>query len=215
MYASYRLYWLHVVKLVRVRLPEPSGRLPTALAYAECSEFRAQRCLYGLGAFALLTSAAKKGWHLPAAVGGLTPLLPWHLGQPPGTTTDQQPTELPLYYDAGDRTRFAYAIFLLNKDIEQLLHAHGLASSGPNQLLQNLYKLTSAAAAALPASQAQHAVVGGGLMHGSMPAGEGGSAVGRLLGPDDWHAAGHEDAGSSSLPSLLQQGWLGSFPARK
>jgi hypothetical protein len=58
--------------------------------------------------------------------------------------------ELPLFYEAGDRTRFAYALFLLNKDIEQLLGAHGLTSAGPSQLLQNLYKLTSAASSALP-----------------------------------------------------------------
>jgi hypothetical protein len=60
------------------------------------------------------------------------------------------PLELPLYYIAGDRTRFAYAIFLLNKDLEQLLHAHGMSSYGPNQVLANLYKLMTAAASALP-----------------------------------------------------------------
>jgi len=58
--------------------------------------------------------------------------------------------QLPLFYVAGDRTRFAYAIFLLNKDLEQLLHAHGMSSSGPNQVLANLYKLMSAAASGLP-----------------------------------------------------------------
>jgi hypothetical protein len=55
-----------------------------------------------------------------------------------------------LYYEAGDRTRFAYGIFLLNKDVEQLLAAHGLSSSGPNQLMANIYKLVTVAASALP-----------------------------------------------------------------
>lgn len=55
------------------------------------------------------------------------------------------PSDLPLHYEGWDRTRFAYAIFLLNKDVEQLLHAHGLASDGPRQVLANLYKLVLAA----------------------------------------------------------------------
>ena len=36
------------------------------------------------------------------------------------------------------------------QDIEQLLAAHGLHSTGPNQVLQNLYKLLAAAASAGP-----------------------------------------------------------------
>jgi hypothetical protein len=61
------------------------------------------------------------------------------------------PTELPLYYEGGwDRTRFVYAIYLLNKDIEQLLAAHGLSSAGSSSPLQNLYKLAVAAASAVP-----------------------------------------------------------------
>ncbi|KAK9809465.1 hypothetical protein WJX73_000217 [Symbiochloris irregularis] len=61
------------------------------------------------------------------------------------------PTEFPLYCtDPSQRTRFAYAAYLLNKDVEQLLDAHGLASVGPSALLANLYKLLSAAASGLP-----------------------------------------------------------------
>ena len=42
-----------------------------------------------------------------------------------------------------ERTRFAYAIFLLNKDIEQILNAHGLDAFGvaPHYTLSNLHKL--------------------------------------------------------------------------
>jgi len=55
----------------------------------------------------------------------------------------------PLYIDhAGverERTRFAYAVFLLNKNIEQILHAHGLdaCGSGPHYTLPNLHKFLS------------------------------------------------------------------------
>jgi hypothetical protein len=36
--------------------------------------------------------------------------------------------QLPLYDVASDRTHFAYAVLLLNKGIEQLLHADGMSS---------------------------------------------------------------------------------------
>ncbi len=41
-------------------------------------------------------------------------------------------------------------VFLLNKDVIQLLQAHGISAAGPNHLLQNLYKLLLAAQSALP-----------------------------------------------------------------
>ena len=41
-------------------------------------------------------------------------------------------------------------VFLLNKDVIQLLQAHGISAAGPNQLLHNLYKLLLAAQSALP-----------------------------------------------------------------
>ncbi len=43
------------------------------------------------------------------------------------------------------------------QDIEQLLHAHGLHSSGLNQMLQNLYKLLAAAASAAPSGSSGRA----------------------------------------------------------
>jgi len=68
-------------------------------------------------------------------------------------TADAAALQLPLYYVTGDRTRFAYAVFLLNKDIEQLLHVHGMSSQGPSQVLANLYKLITAAVSGLPQQQ--------------------------------------------------------------
>ena len=44
------------------------------------------------------------------------------------------------------------------QDIEQLLVAHGLHSTGPNQVLQNLYKLLAAAASAVPSGSSGRAV---------------------------------------------------------
>lgn len=57
--------------------------------------------------------------------------------------------KFPLYIDhvgvERERTRFAYAVFLLNKDIEQILNAHGLDAYGvaPHFTLSNLHKLLS------------------------------------------------------------------------
>lgn len=42
-------------------------------------------------------------------------------------------------------------MFLLNKDVIQLLQAHGVSAGGPNHLLHNLHKLLLAAQSALPA----------------------------------------------------------------
>ncbi|KAL8172248.1 hypothetical protein V2J09_024052 [Rumex salicifolius] len=43
-------------------------------------------------------------------------------------------SEFPLFVDGQDATRATYAVFLLNKDIEQLLNYVGLNSIGPRQL---------------------------------------------------------------------------------
>ena len=43
------------------------------------------------------------------------------------------------------------------QDIEQLLHAHGLHSAGPHQVLHNLYKLLAAAASAVPSGSSGRA----------------------------------------------------------
>ena len=54
--------------------------------------------------------------------------------------------EFPLFAEphAAESTRFAYAVFLLNKDLEQLLNAHGLLAVGPRHTLQNLERLFAA-----------------------------------------------------------------------
>jgi hypothetical protein len=69
-----------------------------------------------------------------------------------GTTAGGvRPAEYPLYCSGKrDRPQFAVGVFLLNKDITQLLQAHGISAAGPNHLLHNLYKLLCAAQSALP-----------------------------------------------------------------
>lgn len=60
------------------------------------------------------------------------------------------PAAYPLYCTSNrDRPRFAIAVFLLNKNVIQLLQAHGMSSFGPNQLLQNLYALLSCATSSI------------------------------------------------------------------
>ncbi|KAL9842785.1 putative phosphatidylinositol 3-kinase [Arabidopsis thaliana] len=49
--------------------------------------------------------------------------------------------EFPLFLDGQDTTRAAYAVFLLNKNIEQLLNFVGENSLGPRQVLANLKEL--------------------------------------------------------------------------
>jgi len=53
--------------------------------------------------------------------------------------------DFPLYSEGTESTRFAYAIFLLNKDIIQMLNAHGMEEVGPRQTLQNLQRLMNLA----------------------------------------------------------------------
>lgn len=51
---------------------------------------------------------------------------------------------------ADDSRSFAAVVYALNKDVEQLLHHHGISSVGPYQVLHNLHTLASAAASSLP-----------------------------------------------------------------
>ncbi|OVA13825.1 UV radiation resistance protein/autophagy-related protein 14 [Macleaya cordata] len=55
--------------------------------------------------------------------------------------TNSKPTEFPLFLEGQDTTRAAYAIFLLNKDLEQLLNSIGVQSLGPRHVLANLKEL--------------------------------------------------------------------------
>jgi hypothetical protein len=51
-------------------------------------------------------------------------------------------TKFPLYARGVDRTRFEYGVFLLNKNIEQLLQSQGVADIEPlKHTLPNLHKL--------------------------------------------------------------------------
>ncbi|CAL8989599.1 unnamed protein product [Prunus brigantina] len=56
-------------------------------------------------------------------------------------STDVKHVEFPLFLDGQDTTRAAYAVFLLNKDLEQLLNYIGVKSLGPRHVLANLKEL--------------------------------------------------------------------------
>ncbi|CAN6348855.1 unnamed protein product [Urochloa humidicola] len=58
-------------------------------------------------------------------------------------STSMRAVEFPLFFDGQETTRSAYAIFLLNKDIEQLLYYIGAESLGPRHVLANLKQLTT------------------------------------------------------------------------
>ncbi|XP_059632159.1 vacuolar protein sorting 38 isoform X2 [Cornus florida] len=56
-------------------------------------------------------------------------------------STNLKPVEFPLFLEGQDTTRAAYAVFLLNKDLEQLLNFIGVRSLGPRHVLGNLKEL--------------------------------------------------------------------------
>ncbi|KAL7124260.1 hypothetical protein ABFS83_14G036800 [Erythranthe nasuta] len=58
------------------------------------------------------------------------------------TSTSTKLVEFPLFVEGQDSTRAAYAVFLLNKDLEQLLNFIGVKSLGPRHVLANLKELT-------------------------------------------------------------------------
>ncbi|KAL6526663.1 hypothetical protein OROGR_015753 [Orobanche gracilis] len=58
------------------------------------------------------------------------------------TSTSTKPVEFPLFIEGQDSTRAAYAVFLLNKDLEQVLNFIGVKSIGPRHVLANLKELT-------------------------------------------------------------------------
>ncbi|CAA7406128.1 unnamed protein product [Spirodela intermedia] len=59
----------------------------------------------------------------------------------PTSSAAPKPMEFPLFLEGQDSTRAAYAVFLLNKDIEQLLNGIGEESLGPRHVLPNLREL--------------------------------------------------------------------------
>ncbi|KAF7836996.1 UV radiation resistance associated protein isoform X1 [Senna tora] len=58
------------------------------------------------------------------------------------STANTKHMEFPLFLDGQDTTRAAYAVFLLNKDLEQLLNSIGAKSLGPSHVLANLRELS-------------------------------------------------------------------------
>ncbi|XP_019236820.1 PREDICTED: UV radiation resistance-associated gene protein isoform X2 [Nicotiana attenuata] len=56
-------------------------------------------------------------------------------------SANSRPVEFPLFLEGQDSTRAAYAVFLLNKDLEQLLNYIGGRSLGPRHVLANLKEL--------------------------------------------------------------------------
>ncbi|XP_031090679.1 UV radiation resistance-associated protein-like [Ipomoea triloba] len=56
-------------------------------------------------------------------------------------TSNSNQMEFPLFLEGQDSTRAAYAVFLLNKDLEQLLNYIGVTSLGPRHVLANLKEL--------------------------------------------------------------------------
>ncbi|GAV66173.1 hypothetical protein CFOL_v3_09683 [Cephalotus follicularis] len=56
-------------------------------------------------------------------------------------SANMKPIEFPLFLEGQDTTRGAYAVFLLNKDLEQLLNYIGVKSLGPRHVLANLKEL--------------------------------------------------------------------------
>ncbi|CAK9209811.1 unnamed protein product [Sphagnum troendelagicum] len=63
---------------------------------------------------------------------------------PVGTApVERTVVEFPLFSEGQDQTRSAYAVFLLNKDLEQILNQLGVESVGPRHTLLNLNRLIS------------------------------------------------------------------------
>ncbi|KAG2622809.1 UV radiation resistance-associated protein-like [Panicum virgatum] len=58
-------------------------------------------------------------------------------------STIMRTMEFPLFFDGQETTRSAYAIFLLNKDVEQLVNYIGAESLGLRHVLANLKQLTT------------------------------------------------------------------------
>ncbi|KAL4591079.1 hypothetical protein LXL04_004027 [Taraxacum kok-saghyz] len=56
-------------------------------------------------------------------------------------SSSSKPMEFPLFLEGQDTTRSAYAVFLLNKDLEQLLNFIGIESLGPRHVLANMKEL--------------------------------------------------------------------------
>ncbi|CAD7696004.1 unnamed protein product [Ostreobium quekettii] len=104
--------------------------------------------IYPKGSRSLIYNCAPAEDHMDVQGNGWLTSGPWRKS-PTSPGRPVAPEVFPLYYQGTDRSRFAYAIYLLDKDIEQLLNAHGIKPTGPSYVLQSFYSLVAAASSAL------------------------------------------------------------------
>ncbi|XVF37987.1 hypothetical protein REPUB_Repub20aG0058800 [Reevesia pubescens] len=133
--------------------------LHTILPFTKMSFFtdkkEVQRSATGLGYVAhvvsLIASYLQVPLRYPLRLGGSRSYINDHAPSVELTSSDLswntaisanvKPAEFPLFLEGQDTTRAAYAVFLLNKDIEQLLNFIGVKSLGPRHVLANLKEL--------------------------------------------------------------------------
>ncbi|XVF29113.1 hypothetical protein REPUB_Repub15cG0091800 [Reevesia pubescens] len=136
-----------------------SGLHLTMLRFTEMSFFtdkkEVQRSATALGyvvhAVSLIASYLQVPLRYPLRLGGSRSYINDHAPSVEPTSSDLswntalsanvKPAEFPLFLEGQDTTRAAYAVFLLNKDIEQLLNFIGVKSLGPRHVLANLKEL--------------------------------------------------------------------------
>ncbi|CAN1193791.1 Vacuolar protein sorting 38 [Linum perenne] len=137
-----------------------SGLHLTMLPFTKMSFFsnkkEVQRSATALGyvahAVSLVSSYLKVPIRYPVRLGGSHSYIidpapstePTSLSSGSSSTTsltNVKPVEFPLFLDGQDTTRAAYAVFLLNKDLEQLLNYIGVKSLGPRHVLANMKEL--------------------------------------------------------------------------
>ncbi|CAA7049502.1 unnamed protein product [Microthlaspi erraticum] len=104
---------------------------------------------YAAHAVSLIAPSLKVPLRYPLCLGGSKTYIrdyapyiePSSSDMSPISTLSSKFVEFPLFLDGQDTTRAAYAVFLLNKNIEQLLNFVGENSLGPRQVLANLKEL--------------------------------------------------------------------------
>ncbi|KAA8548397.1 hypothetical protein F0562_000081 [Nyssa sinensis] len=132
-------------------------RSATALGYAAhvCSfsslDIRLLTSIFFLTAISLIASYLEVPLRYPLQLGGSRSyihdyapsieLMSSELTSNSSLSTNSKPIEFPLFLEGQDTTRAAYAVFLLNKDLEQLLNFIGVNSLGPCHVLANLKEL--------------------------------------------------------------------------
>ncbi|CAK9141433.1 unnamed protein product [Ilex paraguariensis] len=136
-----------------------SGLHLTVLPFAKTSFFtdkkEVQRSAAALGyvahAVSLIASDLGIPLRYPLRVGGSRSYIRDHapsiepassdLASISSVSMSMKRIEFPLFLQGQDSMRAAYAVFLLNKDLEQLLNFVGVNSLGPRHVLANLKEL--------------------------------------------------------------------------